>query len=648
MRTLIVKLMVLAGTTLSTVSAQLLPTQRSTLFSGSGNCAVCHSAGGSNSNVLRDGQGNDIAPPAQWRSTMMANAAKDPFWQAKVSAEIAAHPQFKQFIEDKCTTCHSPMGRTEAHYLGREYYSMQEMNVDPLAMDGVSCTACHQIKDVNLGKPESFSGHYVIENDHLIYGPYENPFAMPMQNMSGYRPVAGEQVHTSELCATCHTLFTPTVDNNGEIVGEAPEQTPYLEWKNSRFQKEGVECQSCHMPDIDDAIVISNRPMMNLRARTPFAKHYFVGGNVFMLRILKEHAAELGVTATASHFDSTISRTLRLLQQETAELSAQYAWDASDTLVVKIAVKNISGHKFPTAYPSRRAWLYFDVTNNSGRSMFTSGAWNTETGEIIDLDEPYEKHHDIINNPRQTQVYQPLMSDVDGNVNYTLLRAAGYIKDNRIPPEGFTTAHATYDSVAIEGLAASDSNFNIADGVQGSGADTVSYRIGGLNPANAYNIDIKLLYQSHAPRFVEDLFQYSTPEVERFKGYYRQTENRPVTIDSIALAIIGAGVKEKKSSVPKDFFLASVYPNPFNPGTTITVQTGIAGRLKVDIYDVAGNKVRGLAETTFLDGEHRFRWNAQDDFGRHVASGHYFVRIILQDSQSGQVYRRVQKATFLK
>ena len=118
MKTLMAMIATLAGAALSTLSAQSLPTQKSILFSGSGNCAFCHSAGGTN--VLRDAQGKDIAPPTQWRSTMMANAARDPFWQAKVSAEVAAHPEFKQFIEDKCTTCHSPMGRTEAHYLGQD------------------------------------------------------------------------------------------------------------------------------------------------------------------------------------------------------------------------------------------------------------------------------------------------------------------------------------------------------------------------------------------------------------------------------------------------------------------------------------------------------------------------------------------------
>lgn len=54
-------------------------------FSGSGICAMCHSS-------LTDEAGNDVSNDAQWRSTMMANAAKDPLWQAKISSEVDRNP----------------------------------------------------------------------------------------------------------------------------------------------------------------------------------------------------------------------------------------------------------------------------------------------------------------------------------------------------------------------------------------------------------------------------------------------------------------------------------------------------------------------------------------------------------------------------
>ncbi len=151
----------------------------------------------------------------------MANAAKDPFWQAKMTAEVAANPHLKDIIEDKCLTCHSPMGRTEAKYQGADYYSFEELNQDDLARDGVSCTACHQIKPDNLGNVESYSGHYIIENDRIIYGPYQNPLTMPMQNRVNYTPIFVDRYHHYDLCATCHTLFTPYVDNEGAVAGES-------------------------------------------------------------------------------------------------------------------------------------------------------------------------------------------------------------------------------------------------------------------------------------------------------------------------------------------------------------------------------------------------------------------------------------------
>jgi len=88
------------------LGTQSLPTETSILFSGAGNCSLCHIAGGG---AFTTQAGTDISPTTLWRSTMMANAARDPLWQAKVTAEVAEHPALQTVIEDKCTTCHRPM-----------------------------------------------------------------------------------------------------------------------------------------------------------------------------------------------------------------------------------------------------------------------------------------------------------------------------------------------------------------------------------------------------------------------------------------------------------------------------------------------------------------------------------------------------------
>jgi hypothetical protein len=55
-----------------------------------------------------------------------------------------------------------------------------------------------------------------------------------------------------------------------------------------------------------------------------------------------------------------------------------------------------------------------------------------------------------------------------------------------------------------------------------------------------------------------------------------------------------------------------------------------AGRVQVNIYDVAGRKVRGLADRVFPAGEHTLQWDGTDDAGGKVARGVYFVRSSVQ------------------
>ncbi|WP_457566614.1 FlgD immunoglobulin-like domain containing protein [Caldithrix abyssi] len=623
--------------------AQTLPTQTSTLFSGSGNCATCHQPGPPNTGALLDLQGRDVSPVTLWRSTMMASASKDPFWQAKVSAEISANPHLQSVIEDKCTTCHAPMGRTEAIYNGASGYTFAEMKLDSLALDGVSCTLCHQIKSDNLGLSESFSGHYLIENDRIIYGPFQNPLTSPMQNSVNYTPTHGLQTLNSELCATCHTLFTPYVDNDGNVVGEAPEQTPYLEWKNSVFPSRDVQCQTCHMPKLNESIIIANHPT-TLVARSEYALHFFVGGNVYMLKLLKAHSTALGLTANTAQLDSTLSRTIRFLQNETAELSAEYQWITSDTLLVKVAVQNKTGHKFPTAYPSRRAWLELRLNDAQGQVLFESGAWDAALGEIRYLSEPFEPHYTLITKPEQVQIYQSVMKDVDNNVNYTLLRAAGYLKDNRIPPQGFSVNGPAYDSTAIIGSAVNDVDFNR----DGSGTDTVIYKIGGLNKNNQYTLTVKLNYQSLSPRFVADLLQYDTPEVQAFTAYYQQVPNLPLVIDSLQQTVTATGIKKSQLHFPQRELLVSAYPNPFNPQTTINVQTSANGRLTITIFNIKGEKIKSLAQTTVSRGVHRFVWEGQSDHNTPLPSGTYLLRIELTPDGGSGTQIQTKKIILLK
>jgi len=275
------------SSTKSGIKAEL-PLGFNDLFAGSGECTVCH-------DNITNVQGESVSISNDWRSSMMGNAAKDPFWKAKVSHEGLVNPNHAEVLEDVCLRCHAPPGHYNAHHNGQPLYSMAEMGNDPLALDGVSCTVCHQITSESMG---NFSGNMEIGLDKKIWGHYEDPLTMPMFNNTGYTPEYGNHIKDSRLCGSCHTLLTNTVDLSGEPTGtEFVEQAIYQEWDNSDFSEEGISCQSCHVPEITDEVVISSMPPWYNEGRSPFGKHHLAGANVFMLKLMKENIDELGITA---------------------------------------------------------------------------------------------------------------------------------------------------------------------------------------------------------------------------------------------------------------------------------------------------------------------------------------------------------------
>lgn len=588
-----------------------LPEEESNLFSGSGNCVLCHESDG----YVMTWNNTDVSPVTYWRSTMMANASKDPLWRAMVAEEVYTFPQLQAIIETTCLRCHSPMGYTEAFFLGDTTYSMAQLNQDPLANDGVSCTVCHQIQPDNFGSQQSYSGHYKIDSARIIYGPYENSDTMFMPMMVNYEVEYGPHLNQSELCATCHTLFTPYLDNQGNIAGTFPEQTPYLEWKNSIFPAQNVQCQDCHMPKIYDGIFLSS--FGNFPGRSPFWRHTFVGGNVYMLKILKANIDSVGATAQPEHFDSTISRAEYNLTEKSLALNTITNYQ-NDSLEIRVTLENLAGHKIPTGIPFRRLWVHLKVEEPGGPVIFESGEWNSE-GKLPDYNSDYEPHYDVITSENQVQVYEGVFVDVDQNVTYTLLRAAEFVKDNRIPPAGFTSSHISYDSTGIFGNALTDPNFNRQGSTEGTGKDIITFKI----PAQGnttYRITAEVCYQSVKTELVDHLRGINNPDVNRFVNMYDALPNIPFIMEGVTFDIV-TGIKSN-SGLITEFSLGQNYPNPFNPSTVISWQSPVSGWNTIKIYDILGNEVAILVNQYLPAGKHEAVFDASS-----LPSGIYYYKL---------------------
>jgi flagellar hook assembly protein FlgD len=86
-------------------------------------------------------------------------------------------------------------------------------------------------------------------------------------------------------------------------------------------------------------------------------------------------------------------------------------------------------------------------------------------------------------------------------------------------------------------------------------------------------------------------------------------------------------VGDDASGPPQATTLAAIYPNPFNPRTTIAYELAEAATVKLAIYDLRGMQVRVLEAGSRPGGRHQTIWDGQDDKGRAVPTGTYFCRL---------------------
>lgn len=506
------------------------------LFETSHGCMACH-------NGLKTASGEDVSIGSAWRASMMANSARDPYWQASVRREVLDHPERQAEIEDTCSTCHMPMMRYQARVEGREgevfpHLPIANGNADAkaLAADGVSCTLCHQITKERLGTAASFNGGFVVgalpPGERPVFGPYDVDEGLQriMHSSAGYVPTRADHIRASELCATCHTLYTSTLGPGGDEVARLPEQVPFLEWMHSAY-REKSSCQSCHMPAVNEPIAIAS---VLGQPRERLSRHDFRGGNFFMLGVLQRYRTELGVTALDSDFEASLRATTAMLERQTARLTIEDARVEAGRLRTAVVLRNLTGHKFPTAYPSRRAWLHVVVRDQSGAVVFESGASRANgaiTGNDNDSDAAtFEPHYQTISRQDQVQIYESIMHDTQGRVTTGLLSAAAYIKDNRLLPEGFDKTSASGD-IAVHGEAAADTDFV-------AGGDRVNYSVDVSTAAGPFEISAELRFQPVGFRWALNLSRHKASEIARFVGYYEAMASR----SSVAVATATARV----------------------------------------------------------------------------------------------------------
>lgn len=501
------------------------PKAANTIFATGDGCALCHSAS-PNAGALWSATGEDVSPHGLWKSTMMAHSAKDPYWRAQVAKEVAAAPDKAAMIEGLCLRCHTPMGHHTNLIAGDKPLRLTDAVANALYSDGVSCTVCHQVQPDGLGNEASFDGNNVIKPGRKIFGPFADPGGQPMIMHSAFTPTQGNHIQSAGMCGSCHTLRT---EHTGT---KFPEQSPYLEWRNSVYNNEtdatdaSRSCQECHMPDVGPMRIARNPAGVdfNIATRKPVRAHSFVGGNAFMLDLLRANAEKLGVSASAESLERGARATRAQLSHKTATIKIENtrrekAEGGGEVLVFDALVTNLTGHKFPSGYPSRRAWI--EVSVRDGRkSVFSSGDFD-DKGRIKHVDNELSiPHSDVIDRPEQVAVYEMVAADPSGKPTTYLAQMATRLKDTRLLPLGYRADGPHANDTSPMGLNG-DTNFI-------GGSDRVTYRV--KLPADAgerMTIVARIWYQTIPPAWVEPLRTVDAPEATSFVSMYDAAKAKP-------------------------------------------------------------------------------------------------------------------------
>jgi len=125
---------------------------------------------------------------------------------------------------------------------------------------------------------------------------------------------------------------------------------------------------------------------------------------------------------------------------------------------------------------------------------------------------------------------------------------------------------------------------------------------------------------------------------------YNDQEKKSSGSDTIIVTVTAADVGEEEQTSNRAIYfeLHQNYPNPFNPETEISYTLLKDSRVKLDIYNLLGQRIRTLVDEYQEAGDRSVSWDGKDERGREVTSGIYLYRL-----QAGE-YSEVRKMVLVK
>ena len=575
----------------------------------------------------------NVEPWATWQGSMMAHAQKDPLFLAA----LAIAEQDAPSSGDLCLRCHTPGGWQE----GRSVDTSGEL-VNEKDRQSVQCDVCHRLVDFDYQPGTSpledqavlsgidplplqyGNGQFITDPLPTMRGPYGD-------GQASHGSLESPLHRSSAVCGTCHDVSNPVFVQVGvgdyapngfdqehpdmDLRNMFPIERTYSEWTQSEYATSGVfapqfagtkpdgivsSCQDCHMRDVGGkGCNESGAPN-----RTDLPLHDFTGGNTFIPDILYDFFP--------GEVDTIALQAGKQRATEMLQLAATLE-TFPEPYGLRVRVTNETGHKLPSGYPEgRRIWLHVRAVDGGGTQVFESGAYDGSTG-ILTHDEDlkiYEIH------PGISPSLAPVVGMPAGPSFHFVLNDTVYF-DNRIPPRGFTNA-------AFEAIQSPVVGYSYADSAYW---DETEYFL----PSNAETAHVALYYQTTSKEYVEFLRDANTTNSagqDLYDAWVAHGRSTPVLMaqSTVSLEDIGTAVGDRPAAPQLTFHLGPGRPNPFRGETTLTYSIPEPARVRIDVYDLAGRRVRSLQDGVLDPGRYEVLWDGRGDGAELAAAGIYFVK----------------------
>lgn len=159
--------------------------------------------------------------------------------------------------------------------------------------------------------------------------------------------------------------------------------------------------------------------------------------------------------------------------------------------------------------------------------------------------------------------------------------------------------------------------------------------------ANEYDVNFTPVWSATGGT-IDDEGLYSAGDVA---GEYEvtATDQSGEVIGTAYVLVKNPVVGVEDEPMPTEFAMDQNYPNPFNPSTTLQYALPFESQVKLEIYNILGQRVAVLVNGMQSAGYKQYLWNA----GR-LASGVYIARLIAEPNNGSNTYVDIKKMILLK